>query len=73
MEELAGSRAASGEEESLRSQREGEEEGKQAMEEAKKTERSQDALQDGVSPGAGEADLAASDGRDSQSEVVSSE
>ncbi|XP_075897261.1 zinc finger protein ZFAT [Nelusetta ayraudi] len=69
MEELAGSRAASGEEESLRSQREGEEEGKQAMEEAKKTERSQDALQDGVSPGAGEADLVASDGRDSQSEV----
>lgn len=72
-EELAGSQAASGVGEALKSQSDGEEEEKRATEEAKKKERSQDALQDAVSPGTGDAELAASDGRDSQSEAVSSE
>lgn len=72
-EELEGSPVENEEKEPLRSQSEGQKEEKQATEEAKKTERSQDALQIVLSPAAGEAELAASEGRDSQSEAVSSE
>lgn len=73
IEELEGSRVANEEKRPLRSQREDQKEENQATEEAKKTERSQGALQVVLSPGAGEAEPAASDGRDSQSDAVSSE
>lgn len=72
-EELEGSPVVNEEKEPLRSQHEGQKEEKQATEEAKKTQRFQDALQVVLSPGAGEAELAASEGRNSQSEIVSGE
>lgn len=71
MEELEESQVADEEKEPLRPQCEGQKEEKTATEEAKKTERSQGALQVVLSPGAGEAELAASDGPDPQSEMVS--
>lgn len=72
-EELEGSRVANEEKETLKSPHEGQEEEKQATEEAEKTDISQEALQVVIPPGAEEAELAASDGRDSQSEMVSRE
>lgn len=66
-DELEGGRVKSVEKKPARSQREGQKEEKQATEEAKN-----DALQVVLSPGVDEAELAASDAGDSQSETVSS-
>lgn len=72
-DELEGSRVTSEEKQRSRSQPEGQKEEKQATGEANKTEESQDGLQVVLSPPVEEAELAASDAQDSQSQTASSE